>query len=218
MACPSGCKTCSNSICSQCFNNYKLVNGVCQSINSSCLLIANCNQCQYVNNYVVCVLCQYPRYLVNGTCQVGSSLLCAYANGNLLIYLGKNPYQCLVNCSSFAYQLTQLTYTTIPQIICLPNLWMKTSSIEQIYLNAQYDSSRFTPSNLTYQTCSSTYIYSKSWTGSTNVLQLLNVFGPYYKIVINMKWVPLYISLSPNSNLSLNIFISDNATNYFTYQ
>jgi hypothetical protein len=127
VACDIGCRTCSGSTptCSQCFYNYQLINGICQSIALNCSLISNCYQCQYSNNAVSCVLCNAPYYLSpNGSCVMGSSILCKYPGG-------KNPYQCLNSCSDLAYQTTDVLTINqnINQVICLPQLWISGSII-----------------------------------------------------------------------------------------
>ena len=84
VACPTGCKTCSStSTCSECFWNWRLVNNTCVSINSNCSLIPNCQFCEFTNNTIKCVICNYPYFIspTNNTCVQGSSILCQYASG-----------------------------------------------------------------------------------------------------------------------------------------
>ena len=73
--------------------------------------------------------------------------------------------------------------------------------------------------NLPYAICNSEYIYSSLYNNMFNVITFITVFQPYYKLVIYIKFLPIFKSILPNTmGLNITAKISDNATNTYTTQ
>lgn len=125
-----------------------------------------------------------------------------------------NRYDCVGNCGGVATAVDVLGARTV----CGVGVWVPKSDVKLVYLEASNNWAQFAGARLPYVACSKIpVVYSDTFVLTSNRVSLSYVFPPYYKLVFQVKSLPLYKQSSQNSTISLNIVLRDNSTTSQTY-